>query len=52
MAPTLGFGSSAMQITFAMVEGGPPGASGNVPIIIEDEEADINLDIEPTGIIN
>ena len=51
LAP-LRFCSSVSQITFAMAEGGPPGASGDVPIIIEDEEANINLDVEPTGIVN
>ena len=34
-----------------MAEGGPSG-SGKAPIIINDDEADINLDVEPAGIVN
>ena len=34
-----------------MAEGGPSG-SGEAPIIIEDDEANINLDEEPVGVIN
>ena len=34
-----------------MAEGGPS-HSGEAPIIINDEKADINLDVEPAGIVN
>ena len=34
-----------------MAKGGQSG-SGEAPIIIDDNEADINLDLEPVGIVN
>ena len=34
-----------------MAEGGPSG-SGEAPIVINDDEADINLDVEPAGMVN
>ena len=34
-----------------MAEGGPSG-SGEASIIIDDDEADINLDVEPAGVVN
>ena len=34
-----------------MAEGGPS-SSEEAPIIIDDDEADINLDVEPAGIVN
>ena len=34
-----------------MAEGGPSG-SGEAPIIIDDDEADINLDVETAGVVN
>ena len=34
-----------------MAKGGPSG-SGEAPIVIDDEEANINLDVEPAGVVN
>ena len=34
-----------------MAEGGPSG-SGEAPIVIDNDEADINLDVEPAGMVN
>ena len=34
-----------------MAEGGPSG-SEEAPIIIDDDKADINLDVESTGVVN
>ena len=34
-----------------MAEGGPSG-SGEAPIVIDDNKANINLDVDPAGVVN